>query len=197
MHPRSFVEMAAFRRVLGCVFSLAAVVPVGAAVVNVIAESAGPSADLSGSRAFEDAVASAVSVAKRVSARVAAGEAGARFRPQSFLNAASADAMGVAVADLVREADAGGYVAKRALQTLVSMTVDPDAKAAMLSAGALRTAEVLLSRPSSGEPLRGLAGSLVSLLTDAPVAAEVSNERTGSDGRVEIVLPRPSRVYAL
>lgn len=189
--------MAAFSRSLCFVFSFAVVARVHAAVVNVIAESAGPSADLSGSLAFDDAVASAVSVVQQVSAHAVPGEAGRRFRPQSFLNAASADAMGGAVADLVGELDAGGYVAKRALQTLASLTMDPDAKAAMLSAGALRAAEVVLSRPSSDEPLRGWAGSLVSLLTDAPVAAEVSNERTGSDGRLEIVLPRPSRVYAL
>ena len=189
--------MAAFSRSLRFVFSLAVVARVDAAVVNVIAESAGLSTDLSGSHAFNDAVASAVSVAQQVSAHAVPGDAGVRFRPQSFLNAASADAMGGAVADLVSEVDAGGYVAKRALQTLASLTMDPDAKAAMLSAGALQAAEVVLSRPSSDEPLRGWAGSLVSLLTDAPVAAEVSNERTGSDGRLEIVLPRPSRVYAL
>lgn len=117
-------------------------------------------------------------------------------RAHTFLGFSGSGASRAAIADLVGDVDAGGYVAKRALQTLVALTRDSDAKAAMVSAGVLHSAVVLLRRPSSDESLRGWAGSLVSLLTDAPVAAELSDDVSGGDGRVEVVLPRPSRVYA-
>ena len=54
----------------------------------------------------------------------------------------------------------------------------------------------LMSSEASSSALRGLAGSLITLLTDQPVTSTVADEATGSFGDVEIVLPRPSRVYA-
>ena len=63
------------------------------------------------------------------------------------------------------------------------------------ASGAPGAASELLRRHGTSESNRALAGSLLTLLSGMPVAAEVSNERTGADGHVEIVLPRPSRIY--
>ena len=52
-----------------------------------------------------------------------------------------------------------------------------------------------IKRPSTDEATRAAAGLLLTLLTDMPVTAEISNEQTGSGGHIEIVVPRPSRVY--
>lgn len=97
---------------------------------------------------------------------------------------------------LVSEVDAGGRTARVALQELAALSGTPDARAAMVSAGAVRGAETLLKRPSTDEVTRAAAGSLLTLLTDMPVTAAIANERTGSGGHIEIVVPRPSRVYA-
>ncbi len=42
--------------------------------------------------------------------------------------------------------------------------------------------------------MRGFAGSVLTLLTDLPVVSETSTKE-GSYGHVNIILPRPSRVY--
>ena len=96
---------------------------------------------------------------------------------------------------LVGEVEAGGRTARRALQELASLSGASDARGAMVAAGAVRAAETLLKRPSTDEATRAAAGSLLTLLTDLPVTAEISNEQSGSGGHIEIVLPRPSRVY--
>ena len=96
---------------------------------------------------------------------------------------------------LVSEVEAGGRTARRALQELASLIGDADARAAIVASGAVRAAEMLLKRPSTDEATRAAAGSLLTLLTDLPVTAEISNEQSGSGGHIEIVLPRPSRVY--
>lgn len=105
--------------------------------------------------------------------------------------ATSADIRG-----LVRGVEAGGRVAQRALRNLIDLAASgPDAHAILASSGAVQAADTLLKRPSSDSSTRHLAGSLITMLSGMPVAAEVSNERTGAGERVDIVLPRPSRVY--
>ena len=68
-------------------------------------------------------------------------------------------------------------------------------RSAMVDAGAVSSAETLLKRPDTSDLNVRLAGSLLTLLTGMPVAAEVADEQSGSHGHVDIVLPRPSRVY--
>ena len=102
---------------------------------------------------------------------------------------------GVSIKSLVSEIDAGGRTARRALQEIAALTGDADARAAIVASGAVGAAEMLLKRPSTDEATRAAAGSLLTLLTDLPVTAEISNEQSGSGGHIEIVLPRPSRVY--
>jgi len=96
----------------------------------------------------------------------------------------------------VQEVDAGGRVAQRALHDLIALAGSgADARASLISSGAAHAAETLLKRPSSDSATRHLAGSLITMLSNMPVAASVSNERTGVGERIDIVIPRPSRVY--
>merc|ERR1712194_699336 len=98
---------------------------------------------------------------------------------------------------LVADVAAGGQVARRALEQLVSLASEIGFRRSIVSSGAASAAAALLKREGTDETNRALAGSLVTLLSDMPVAAGISNPLTGSDGQVEIVLPRPSRVYGL
>lgn len=98
------------------------------------------------------------------------------------------------VAKLVPRVKAGGWTATKALTRLVSLTTDPNAKAVMISAGVESAAETLMKRPDTSDRNIGLAGSLLTMLSGMPVAVEVSDEEGGS-GHVDVVIPRPSRVY--
>ena len=98
---------------------------------------------------------------------------------------------------LVAEARAGGHVARRALENLVALASDPEVRDAIVASGAAGAAAALLKREGTDETNRALAGSLLTLLSGMPLAAEVSNGESGAGGQVEIVMPRPSRVYGL
>ena len=106
-----------------------------------------------------------------------------------------AGALSSSIERLVAEVDAGGYLARRALEELAALSGEAGAGDLMLSAGAAHAAARLLKRPSSDEGNRAAAGSLLTLLTGMPAAAVIANDVTGSGGHVEVVLPRPSRVY--
>lgn len=98
------------------------------------------------------------------------------------------------VAKLIPRVKAGGWMATKALTRLVSLTADPNAKSVIISAGAIAAAETLMKRPDTSDRNIGLAGSLLTMLSGMPVAVEVSDE-AGANGHVDIVVPRPSRVY--
>jgi len=102
---------------------------------------------------------------------------------------------GAEVAGLVAEIDAGGHTAKQALRELSALAADPAGRSLIVTAGAVRAAETLLKRPSTSSALRGVAGSFLTLLSGMPVASSVADERTGGGASVDIVMPRPSRVY--
>ena len=85
-------------------------------------------------------------------------------------------------------------MATKALTRLVSLTTDSDAKAIMINSGVEIAAETLMKRPDTSDRNVGLAGSLLTMLSGMPVAVEVSDE-AGASGHVDVVIPRPSRVY--
>ena len=114
----------------------------------------------------------------------------------SKLQASQQDFASGEVAKLLQRVDAGGRTATKALTRLVSLTGDAVVRTAMIDAGAVASAEKLLKRPDTSEINVRLAGSLLTLLTGMPVTAEIADVQSGSDGRVDVVLPRPSRVYA-
>ena len=98
------------------------------------------------------------------------------------------------VSKLIPRVKAGGWMSTKALTRLVSLTTDPNAKSVMISAGVEAAAETLMKRPDTSDRNVGLAGSLLTMLSGMPVAVEVSDE-VGANGHVDVVIPRPSRVY--
>ena len=132
---------------------------------------------------------SASSVSDEALRKVGATDAPASSR------ATLVDGIGGHIAELTSKVDAGGRVAKIALEHLCVLAATPSVRDVIASAGAARAAATLLQRPSTDEAIRALAGSLLTLLSGMPIAAEQSNIVTGAGEHVEVVLPRPSRVY--
>jgi hypothetical protein len=111
------------------------------------------------------------------------------------LRGASETATSKEVSALVGKVSAGGSTAKKALAQAIGMISEPSAKSEMKVSGMEVAAAKLMSRPSTPVDAAGLAGSLITLLTDMPVTSTVSEEKTGSYGHVNVVVPRPSRLY--
>ena len=90
---------------------------------------------------------------------------------------------------------AGGRKARMALMRLIELTSQPSAKLMMVSAGLLWNCKALMSATETPDDTKALAGSLITLLKDLPVTSTATDEKSGSYGHVNIVVPRPSRVY--
>ena len=54
---------------------------------------------------------------------------------------------------------------------------------------------LLLSMQKTPDYIKNLAGSLLTLMTGAPVSTSVSDPASGSYGHVNVIVPRPSRTY--
>jgi hypothetical protein len=92
--------------------------------------------------------------------------------------------------------DAGGYTAYHALSSLLAVAGEPNGRMSMhLYTPLLAKLKTLMGRESTSDQTRILAGSIITLLTNMPVSSSISDEKSGSYGHVNIVLPRPSRVY--
>ena len=149
-------------------------------------------------RSQEDRVLSAIGASGSRAVSLSQQSGLRRGDAEAVAEAEAMSARGGAVASfgaLAAEVAAGGHVARRALEQLVAFASDAGARKDIVASGAPAAAAALLKRRGTVEADRALAGSLLTLLSDMPVAAEVSSELTGGDGQVEIVLPRPSRVY--
>ncbi|KAF4701949.1 hypothetical protein FOZ62_026628, partial [Perkinsus olseni] len=79
---------------------------------------------------------------------------------------------------------AGGDLAMQELRRLIVEAGDPSKLNELRSSGILGTARTLMSRESSTDELKSLAGTLITLLTDLPISSNVANVNTGADGRV-------------
>lgn len=86
-------------------------------------------------------------------------------------------------------------LSRRALARLISIAGTPGAATAMKNAGLVSVCKKLMARESTPDSLRGLAGSLITLLTDTPVSSNIADPLSGGYGHVTVVMPRPSRVY--
>jgi len=130
----------------------------------------------------------------QISQNLAVAPAG---RPQAaqLLDASQTATLKRAVSELVPRVEAGGHTAKKALANAIAMMSEPSAKTSMKASGLEAAAAKLMSRPSTSADTAALAGSLITLLSDMPVTSEVAEEKTGSYGHVNVVVPRPSRVY--
>ncbi|KAF8822546.1 hypothetical protein IE077_003505, partial [Cardiosporidium cionae] len=58
----------------------------------------------------------------------------------------------------------------------------------------MQVCQFLMQRESTPDRQRWETGSILTLITDLPVASEISDSKTGSFGHINVVLPRPSRV---
>lgn len=89
----------------------------------------------------------------------------------------------------------GGAQARIGLLHLLSLSDEPSAVEVMKGAGVEASVARLMKSPNTSERTQGLAGSLITRLNNMPVAVEISDEASGSEGRVHVTFPRPSRVY--
>lgn len=105
------------------------------------------------------------------------------------------DSLGAEVAQLLPRAQAGGRKARDALVRLIALARNPLAKPRLISMGVEPIVARLMKSQSSSQELQRLAGSTLTLLTSMPVSSEISEDKSGSHGQVNIVIPRPSRVY--
>ena len=92
--------------------------------------------------------------------------------------------------------DAGGATAEHALIRLNTLVAEKAAKSIMQVNGTMGKAKQIMQREETPDYVRGLAGSLLTKITDLPVISEISDVDSGSYGHVNVVLPAPSRVYA-
>jgi hypothetical protein len=99
------------------------------------------------------------------------------------------------VGELLPRVNAGGRKARAALIRLLRLGSEPNANTIMRVAGVEAAASRLMKSDESSEELQRLAGSMLTVLTGMPVSSELSDDKSGSYGRVNIVLPRPSRIY--
>lgn len=97
------------------------------------------------------------------------------------------------VAKLV--AGMGNDMGAASLEQLINAAGTPGAADTMRYSGALAKATNVLKSESASSYEKGLAGSLITLLTDMPVSAETSDVASGSNGHVTIVMPSPQRIY--
>lgn len=106
------------------------------------------------------------------------------------------DSLKKAVGELVPRIHSGGEKAKNALARLISLATQPNAKTVMRVKGVEAAAAKLMKSPITSDEVQRLAGSIITLITGLPVTSEISGDKTGSYGRINVVLPRPSRIYA-
>jgi hypothetical protein len=99
------------------------------------------------------------------------------------------------ITKLMARVGAGGRKARMALARLIDLTSQPNAKIMMVSSGLLWNCKKLMSAAETPDDTKALAGSLITLMEDVPVTSTATDEKSGSYGHVNIVVPRPSRVY--
>jgi len=85
---------------------------------------------------------------------------------------------------------------KKGLATLFNLlSTAPNARALALAMGVTNPVKQLMLKEHTPRGVRGLAGSVLTLMTNMPVATETTTTDDASYGNVHIVMPRPSRVY--
>merc|ERR1712187_60308 len=78
----------------------------------------------------------------------------------------------------------------------IAFSAPPEARNVMKALGVQASAAKLMKSATSSTELQRLAGSVLTLISGMPVTSELSDDKSGSDGVVNIVMPRPSRIYA-
>lgn len=91
--------------------------------------------------------------------------------------------------------DLGGPAARKGVVGLLKLASLPNAKAVMTFSSVLSKTARFAKRESTTDADRDLAGSLITFLTNMPVAFQASDSSTGAYGHTNLVVPAPSRVY--
>nr|CEL66748.1 TPA: hypothetical protein BN1204_025540 [Neospora caninum Liverpool] len=91
----------------------------------------------------------------------------------------------------------GGRRADRALARLKTLVSRPFSKKLMKALGTPMSALFLMQREATPDRQRWLAGSILTLVSDLPVATDIADPASGGFGHVNVVLPRPSRVHRI
>ncbi|EPR62581.1 hypothetical protein TGME49_262090 [Toxoplasma gondii ME49] len=91
----------------------------------------------------------------------------------------------------------GGRRADSALARLKTLVSRPYSKKLMKALGSPMSALFLMQREATPDRQRWLAGSILTLVSDLPIATDIADSATGGFGHVNVVLPRPSRVHRI
>ena len=100
------------------------------------------------------------------------------------------------ISDLGQRIAATGERAEAAIAELLGLFAQGKVSKQQLhrSGAVSRCAEVMQSEGAS-DAMRGGCGSVITHMTNAPVASSIMDTSTGGAGHVTVVLPSPSRVY--
>lgn len=90
--------------------------------------------------------------------------------------------------------DKGGYTVYNGLIHALNLVSEPNAQGAMILKMIGAKLRDLMRRESTPDSIRNLAGSIMTHISNAPVASSVASSE-GSSGHINIIVPRPSRVY--
>lgn len=93
--------------------------------------------------------------------------------------------------------EAGGDTAARALSNILSSSSAPGIRPVLFASPVIRAAANLMMEESTPDYVKELAGSVITFVTNMPIASSVADTQSGSAGHVNIVLPNPSRVYGM
>lgn len=89
-----------------------------------------------------------------------------------------------------------GEESEAAVAQLLSLFAEGKiSKQQMKDSGALSRCADVMKSESSSDAMKGSCGSVITHLTNIPVASSVMDPTTGGSGHVTVVLPSPSRVY--
>lgn len=97
--------------------------------------------------------------------------------------------------DFSGEIRQGGQSALRALTELNNQLEQSNSQLTPSFPSIMQACRDLMMRESTPDQVRFAAGSILTKLTNIPVISEISDPQTGGSGKVNIVLPSPSRVY--
>jgi hypothetical protein len=68
-------------------------------------------------------------------------------------------------------------------------------KQQLKDSGAISRCSHIMTSEGASDAMRAGCGSVITHLTNTPVASSIMNQATGGEGHVTVVLPSPSRVY--
>lgn len=97
---------------------------------------------------------------------------------------------------LASQIESSGEKSEAAVGEILSLFAQGKiSKSELKSSGAIARCSGVMQSESASDAMRGGCGSVITHLTNTPVASSVMDSATGGAGHVTVVLPSPSRVY--